>query len=125
MVSDSNSMVDVNGKQMYNPGLIYLLREKVMTKSKELIKEGTALRMDITALEKERRHMHALLCDLVYFLEEDAKYHTDRINSILSTTMKSIFAEELDVDDDVIDESVPPKSALRKSSDSEKKNLGK
>jgi hypothetical protein len=114
----------MNGKQIYNPGLIFLLKERTDKKSKDLIREGASLKMDITALEKERRHMHTLLCDLIYFLEEDSKHNTNRINAIVSTSMTSAYPEELDLCENSTDRQMPPKSALKKPTVNNKINLG-
>ena len=115
-------MVDMKGNQISNPGLIFLLREKANQRSKDLIREGASLKLEITALEKERCHMHTLLCDLVYYLEQDAKYNTDRINSVVSSSMKVAFPEELDLSDNSHD--IPSKGILKKCPVVDKLNLG-
>jgi hypothetical protein len=93
---------------------MFSLKEKTDNRSKELIHEGASLKMDITALEKERRHMHTLLCDLIYYLEEDSKYNTNRISTVVSASMRSALPEDLDLSDGSTDRAVPPKSALKK-----------
>lgn len=115
----------MNGKPIYNPGMIYLLKEKTDRRAKELSREGASLKIEITALEKERRHMHTLLCDLLYYLEEDSKHNTTRINAIVSRSIKSsVFDEsEIDLRDNSTEHLVPPKSALKKPTSAVNKNI--
>lgn len=101
----------MNGNKVCNSGMIYLLKEKTDKRAKELSREGASLKIDITALEKERRHMHTLLCDLIYYLEEDSKHNTTRINAIVSQSIKSTVPDELEID---LKDFKPPKSALKK-----------
>lgn len=127
----------MSGKPIYNPGQIFALKEKTDLRAKELSKEGALLKIDITALEKERRHMHTLLCDLIYYLEEDSKYNSTKINAIISSSIKFSSPTVPSVPDEVAvnlsDPAVgklipPPKSALKKpttGSRSNTINLGK
>jgi len=111
---------DANGKPVYNPGLIYSLKEKRDKKIAELIKEGAALRIDIAALEKERRHMHTLLLDLVYYIEQDSKHNNQQVNTVVNANMKTAIPDALKSDNDPATNMLPapPKSALKKPTSS-------
>jgi hypothetical protein len=126
-VSDTNKH-DASGKPVtQNANLIYTLKERMDKRSIELVKEGASLKMDITALEKDRRHMHSLLLDLIHALEQDVTHNARHVIREVHKNMKTAFPVELDLDDasspQTLAPPVPPKSALKKST-TEQVNLG-
>jgi hypothetical protein len=115
---------DANGKPVYNPGLIHTLKENRDKAIVGLVKEEASLRVDISTLEKERRHMHSLLLDLVYYIEQDSRHNASVINNVATSNMKTALPDALSANNNSVETVVPPippKSALKKVT----KNLGK